>query len=108
LAVEGFDEDIVEELRSRAKDALLTEALAVEEDLDEHQPSEELLALEGMDEETAYALAEREIVTPDDLADQAVDDLIDIEGMDEERAGALIMAARAPMLARMEQEAGNS
>jgi len=107
LAVEGFDEDIVEELRSRAKDALLTEALAVEEDLDEHQPSEELLALEGMDEETAYALAEREIVTPDDLADQAVDDLIDIEGMDEERAGALIMAARAPMLARMEQEAGN-
>jgi transcription termination/antitermination protein NusA len=107
LAVEGFDEDIVEELRSRAKDALLTEALAVEEDLDEHQPSEELLALEGMDEETAYALAERAILTPDDLADQAVDDLIDIEGMDEERAGALIMAARAPMLARMEQEAGN-
>jgi N utilization substance protein A len=107
LAVEGFDEDIVEELRSRAKDALLTEALAVEEDLDEHQPSEELLALEGMDEETAYALAERAILTPDDLADQAVDDLIDIEGMDEERAGALIMAARAPMLARLEQEAGN-
>jgi len=106
LAVEGFDEDIVEELRSRAKDALLTEALAVEEDLDEHQPSEELLALEGMDEETAYALAERAILTPDDLADQAVDDLIDIEGMDEERAGALIMAARAPMIARMEQDAG--
>src|SRR5690348_18076484 len=52
LAVEGFDEDIVEELRARAKDALLTEALAVEEDIDEHKPSEELLALEGMDEET--------------------------------------------------------
>ncbi|HVX05889.1 MAG TPA: helix-hairpin-helix domain-containing protein, partial [Rhodanobacteraceae bacterium] len=107
LAVEGFDEDIVEELRSRAKDALLTEALAVEENLDENAPSEELLALEGMDEETAYALAERGIVTAEDLADQAVDDLIDIEGMDEDRAGALIMAARAPMLARMEQEAGS-
>jgi len=107
LAVEGFDEDIVEELRSRAKDSLLTEALAVEEDLDEHKPSDELLGLEGMDEETAYALAERGIVTADDLADQAVDDLIDIEGMDEDRAGALIMAARAPMLARMEQEAGS-
>jgi N utilization substance protein A len=106
LAVEGFDEDIVEELRTRAKDALLTEALAVEEDLDEHKPSDELLALEGMDEETAYTLAERGVVTLDDLADQAVDDLIDIEGMDEERAGALIMAARAPMLARMEQESG--
>jgi len=105
LAVEGFDEDIVEELRSRAKDSLLTEALAVEEDLDEHKPSDELLGLEGMDEETAYALAERGIVTADDLADQAVDDLIEIEGMDEDRAGALIMAARAPMLARMEQEA---
>jgi N utilization substance protein A len=106
LAVEGFDEDIVEELRSRAKDALLTEALAVEEDLDEHAPSEELLALEGMDEETAYALAERGVTTLDDLGDLAVDDLIDMEGMDEDRAGALIMAARAPMLARMEQEAG--
>jgi N utilization substance protein A len=104
LAVEGFDEDIVEELRARAKDALLTEALAVEEDLDEHKPSDELLALEGMDEETAYALAEREITTVDDLADQAVDDLIDIEGMDEERAAALIMAARAPMLAALEQQ----
>jgi N utilization substance protein A len=105
LAVEGFDEDIVEELRTRAKDALLTEALAVEEDLDEHAPTPELLALEGMDEETAYALAERGVITPDDLADQAVDDLIDMEGMDEDRAGALIMAARAPMLARMEQAA---
>jgi N utilization substance protein A len=59
-----------------------------------------------MDEETAYALAEREITTVDDLADQAVDDLIDIEGMDEERAAALIMAARAPMLERMQQQAG--
>ncbi|GAP66588.1 transcription termination factor NusA [Mizugakiibacter sediminis] len=103
LAVEGFDEDIVEELRARARDALLTEALAVEEELDEHKPSEELLALEGMDEATAYALAERGVTTVDDLADLAVDDLIDIEGMDEERAGQLIMAARAPLIERLEQ-----
>ena len=103
LAVEGFDEDIVEELRARARDALLTEALAVEEGIEEHQPSEELLAIEGMDEATAYALAAREISTVDDLADLAVDDLIDIEGMDEERAAALIMAARAPMIARLEK-----
>jgi len=101
LAVEGFDEDIVEELRARARDALLTEALAVEEGMAE--PSEELLGLPGMDEATAYALAAREIGTVDDLADLAVDDLIDIEGMDEERAAALIMAARAPMIERLEK-----
>jgi len=103
LAVEGFDEDIVEELRARARDALLTEALAAEEGVDEHQPSAELLALDGMDEVTAYALAAREVSTVDELADQAVDDLIDIEGMDEERAAALIMAARAPMIERLEK-----
>jgi N utilization substance protein A len=103
LAIEGFDEDIVEELRARARDSLLTEALAVEENLDEHQPSQELLELDGMDESTAYALAERGVVTMDDLADLAVDDLIDIEGMDEDRAAALIMAARAPMIARLEK-----
>jgi transcription termination/antitermination protein NusA len=104
LAVEGFDEDIVEELRARARDALLTAALAVEEGLEEHTPAEDLLSLEGMDEATAYALAERGVTTADDLADQAVDDLIDMDGMDEERAAALIMAARAPMIARLEQE----
>src|SRR6185437_2382492 len=103
LAVEGFDEDIVEELRARARDALLTEALAVEETIDEHQPSEELLELNVMDETTAYALAARGVVTVDDLADQAVDDLIDIEGMTEERAAALIMAARAPMIEQLEK-----
>ncbi len=102
LAVEGFDEDIVEELRARARDALLTQALAVEEGVDEHQPSAELLALEGMDEATGYALAGAGIVTVEDLADLAVDDLIEIEGMDEERAAALIMAARAPMIERLE------
>ncbi len=94
LAVEGFDEDIVEELRARARDALLTEALAAEEEIEEHKPAEDLLGLDGMDEATAYALAARGIVTRDDLADLAVDEILDIDGMDEERAAALIMAAR--------------
>ncbi|QDE40128.1 transcription termination/antitermination protein NusA [Luteibacter pinisoli] len=104
LAVEGFDEDIVEELRARARDALLTEALAAEEgEEDSSQPSQELLELDGMDEATAYALAERNVRTLDDLGDLAVDELIDIEGMTEERASQLIMAARAPMIARLEK-----
>lgn len=94
LAVEGFDEDIVEELRSRARDALLNEALAAEEELDEHQPAADLLSLEGMDEATAFALAARGVVTRDDLADLATDELEDVEGVDAERAAALIMEAR--------------
>lgn len=94
LAVEGFDEDIVEELRSRARDALLNDALAVEEGLEEHQPAEDLLQLPGMDEATAYALAERGIRTREDLAEAATDEIEDVEGMDGERAAALIMEAR--------------
>lgn len=95
LAVEGFDEDIVEELRARARDALLTEALAVEEEIEEHKPADDLLSLEGMDETLAYTLAGRGVVTRDDLAELATDELTDIEGMDDERAARLIMAARA-------------
>lgn len=95
LAVEGFDEDIVEELRARARDALLTEALQVEEEIEEHKPAEDLLSLDGMDEATAYALAARGVVTRDDLAELATDEITDIEDMDEERAAKLIMAARA-------------
>ncbi|MGQ4659147.1 transcription termination factor NusA [Lysobacter sp. F6437] len=94
LAVEGFDEDIVEELRARARDALLNEALAAEEELDEHQPAEDLLSLEGMDDELAYALAARGVVTREDLADLATDELADLENVDESRAAALIMEAR--------------
>ncbi|GAB3735340.1 transcription termination factor NusA [Silanimonas algicola] len=94
LAVEGFDEDIVEELRARARDALLTEALAVEENLEEHKPSDDLLSLDGMDEATAYALSSRGIVTRDDLAEMAVDEIADIEGMGDARAATLIMEAR--------------
>ena len=95
LAVEGFDEDIVEELRARARDALLTEALAVEEEIEDHKPSEDLLSLEGMDETLAYALAARGVVTRDDLAELATDELTDLDDMDDERAAKLIMAARA-------------
>jgi N utilization substance protein A len=94
LAVEGFDEDIVEELRSRARDALLNEALAVEEGLEDQQPAEDLLSLEGMDEATAYALAERGIRTREDLAEMATDEIADIEEVGDERAAALIMEAR--------------
>jgi len=94
LAVEGFDEDIVEELRARARDALLNEALAAEEELDEHQPAADLVSLEGQDDEAALALAARGVVTRDDLADLATDELTDIEGVTEERAAALIMEAR--------------
>ena len=94
LALEGFDEDIVEELRARARDALLHEALAVEEELAGNQPAEDLLALEGITEELAYELARRGIVTRDDLADMAVDEILDVEGLDEESAAALIMQAR--------------
>ena len=94
LAVEGFDEDIVEELRARARDALLNEALAAEEDVEDHKPSDELLAVDGMDEHTAYVLAARGVVSRDDLAELAVDEIMDIEGMDAEQAAKLIMAAR--------------
>ncbi len=96
LEIEGFDEEIVEELRSRAKDVLLTKAIASEEKLDEAEPAEDLLTMEGMDKQLAYKLAGRGIQTMEDLAEQAVDELMDIDGMTEERAGELILAARAP------------
>ncbi len=99
LAVEEFDENIVEELRARARDALLTQMLAAEEDIEEHKPAEDLLAIAGMDETTAFALAERGIRTQEDLADLAADELDGIEGLTQERAAALIMAARAPLFA---------
>jgi N utilization substance protein A len=99
LAIEEFDENVVEELRARARDALLTQMLAAEEDIEEHKPSADLLAVTGMDEETAFALAERGIRTQEDLADLAADELEGIEGMTPDRAAALIMAARAPLFA---------
>jgi N utilization substance protein A len=92
--IEEFDEEIVKELRNRARDVLLTQAIATEEKIDGAGPSDDLLGVDGMDEELASMLASRGIVTREDLAEQAVDDLLEIEGVDAERAGALIMAAR--------------
>lgn len=97
LDVEDFDEELVEELRNRAKDVLLTKAIASEGALDENEPAEDLLALDGMDKHKAYILANNGIVTREDLAEQAVDDLLEIKdlGLDAEQAAALIMVARA-------------
>jgi N utilization substance protein A len=94
LAIQEFDQDLVNELRNRAKDVLLTKAIASEEAF--KKPAEDLLNMEGMDEELAYALASRGVVTMEDLAEQSIDDLMEIDDMDEERAGKLIMTARAP------------
>ena len=99
VSIEGFDEDIAEELRARAKDALLTQALASEEQLDKTEPAQDLLEMEGMDKQLAYQLASRGVATMDDLAELSVDELLDIDGMDESRAGALIMKAREPWFA---------
>lgn len=96
LAIEGFDEEIANELRNRAKDALLTQAIASEEDLSSANIADDLLSMEGMDDALALQLSEKSILSMEDLAEQAIDELMDIEGMDEERAGKLIMTARAP------------
>jgi len=94
LDIDEFDEEIVEELRNRAQDALLTMALVTEQKIDNLNPSDELLAMEGISAEMAVAMAEIGIVTVDDLADQSIDELMVLEGMDEEQAGKLIMKAR--------------
>jgi len=97
LEIEAFDEDTINELRSRARNALLTQAIATEERL-EHDV-EDLLTLEGMDNETARTLAEKGVITKEGLADLAMDDLVEMTGMDDERAKQLIMTARAPWFA---------
>jgi N utilization substance protein A len=99
LQIEEFEEDIVEELRGRARDVLLTRAIVSEESVAGSEPAQDLLEMEGMDSALAYKLSGKGIITMEDLAEQAVDDLMDIEGMDEERAGQLIMTARAPWFA---------
>ncbi len=92
--IDGFDEKLVNELRERAQDQLLIEAISTEEDLDKHGPDEDLLSLESVTEELAYALARSGIYNKDKLADQSVDEIIEIEGIDEELAGIIIMEAR--------------
>jgi len=96
VEVEEFDEDMVEELRARARDVLLTTALVTEEKFAEVEPAADLLGMDGMDKDLAFELACRGISTMEDLAEQSVDELTEIEGLDSDRAGALIMAARAP------------
>jgi len=97
LEIESFDEATVNELRSRARNALLTAAIASEEKV-EHG-IEDLLKLEGMDEQTARTLAAKGVTTQEQLADLDADELVELSGMDGERANTLIMAARAPWFA---------
>jgi N utilization substance protein A len=101
-AIEEFDADMVKELRNRARDMLLTQAIASEETLDQSMPADDLLLLEGMSPDLALALARRGVRTREDLAEQSVDEISDIEGLAAEKAAALIMTARAPWF-----EAGN-
>ena len=93
LDIEEFDEEIVDELRNRAQDTLLTTAIASQE---LKAPSEDLLTMEGMDESTARALANGGIRTMEDLAECAVDEVLEVVEMPPERASSLIMTARAP------------
>ncbi len=96
LEIDGFDEELVSELKQRAKDALLTKAIAEEEKIETAKPAEDLLNLEGMTEELANTLAAAGVVTQEDLAELSTDELMDIAGLDEETAAELIMKARAP------------
>jgi N utilization substance protein A len=95
MSIEEFDEAIVKELRNRARDVLLTQAIASEETLDQSMPADDLLLLDGMSPDLALALARRGVRTREELAEQSVDDISDIEGLAAEEAGALIMKARA-------------
>ncbi len=101
-AIQEFDADIVKELRNRARDVLLTQAIASEETLDQSMPADDLLLLEGMSPDLALTLARRGVRTREDLAEQSVDELADIEGLAADKAATLIMTARAPWF-----EAGN-
>ncbi len=99
LEIEEFDEEIVDELRGRARDALLTMAIASEESEEPGEPQEDLLTMEYMTDELAHVLAAKGICTMEDLAEQAVDELEEIEGIDGDFAAKLIMKAREPWFA---------
>jgi N utilization substance protein A len=103
LEVQEFDEDMVEELRGRARDALLTRAIAAEEKIGSAEPAEDLLNMEGMDEDLAFLLAGLGVSTMEDLAELSVDDFTEMAGLDEDRAARLIMAARAPWFSNEQQ-----
>lgn len=104
LEIEGFDEALVNELRNRAKDALLIKAIAAEETIESAEPADDLLGMDGMDKDLAYEMASLGIKTMEDLAEQSVDDLLSIKGMTEDRAGQLIMKAREPWFAETSSE----
>jgi N utilization substance protein A len=94
LEIDGLNEEIVEELRERAKEALTTQALASEETLEGAEPAQDLLDLDGLERHLAFVLASRGVCTLEDLAEQGIDEISDIEELDETKAGELIMAAR--------------
>lgn len=96
LAIEEFDEELVNELRGRANDIILTRAIAKEEKLGDTKPADDLLTMEGMNETLAYELASHGVVTMDDLAELSVDELMDMTELDKDAAGKLIMTARIP------------
>ncbi len=106
LDIEEFDQDIVTELRSRARDVLLTKAIASEEQLESAEPSQGLLDMDGINQNLALMLASKGISTVDDLAEQSVDELTEIEGVDEELAAKLIMKARESWFADEQTNAG--
>jgi N utilization substance protein A len=99
LGVEEFDEELIEELKNRAKDALLISAISTEEKIEAAEPAQDLLEMEGMNKDLAYEFASQGIVTMEDLAEQAVDDILGFTGIDEERAAVLILKAREPWFA---------
>ena len=107
LEIEEFDNQLVEELRTRAKDLLLTRAIASEEMLDDDSPADDLLSLEGMDESLAFKLASKGIRTMEDLAELSIDELLEkSESEDEKRSAELIMAARKPWFEKEESQKG--
>lgn len=103
MAIREFDEEMVTLLRDRAKDVLLTRAIASEESLGQ-EPEQDLLQMEGMDETLAFCLARNGVVTMEDLAEQSVDELTEMASIDAERAATLIMKAREPWFAEAENE----
>ncbi len=107
LEIASLDEETIIELRNRAKDLLLTRAIASEEKLADAEPAADLLAMEGMNEELAHRLASHEIRTLEDLAELSVDELTEIEGIEKELAGQLIMTARRPWFDDGNETAGD-
>jgi len=99
LEIGEFDEELIEALKARAKDALLINAISTEEKIETAEPAQDLLEMEGMNKELAYEFASQGIVTMENLAEQAVDEILDFTGMDEERAATLILKAREPWFA---------